>query len=179
MEAIINEYKRHGVDNFYRLHGSDYENPHRSIVESLILQAKDEWNLSGSILDLCCGSGEVSNVLKEFDVEGIDPYTCELYMKNTRNNCIQMSFKDIVRFGLGKRYDFIICSYAMHLCEPSMLAMLLYRIAESSNNLIIITPHKKPNCDGEFFKERTRMKKERTSIVWYESKIFNESFCFM
>lgn len=78
-----------------------------------------------------------------------------------------MTFKDIVQNGIGKRYDFVICSYAMHLYEKSMLPMLLYRIGEISYNLVIITPHKKPNCNGGFFREIKRMKKERTCIVWY------------
>ncbi len=171
MDAIINEYKKHGVDNFYKLHGNDYENPHKDIVENIILEAKNKWNIRGNVLDLCCGSGEVSNVLKDCDVEGLDPYTGELYEKNTNNNCIEMTFKDIVCRGLEKSYDNVICSYALHLCEKTMLPMLLCRISEVSNNLFVITPHKKPNCDGEFFKEKERMKKERTTIIWYESRI--------
>lgn len=169
MDAIVNEYKKHGVDNFYRLHAHDYENPHRAVVELIIKEAKDQWNIGGSVLDLCCGSGEVSNVLTDLDVEGLDPYTKELYEKNTGNDCIAMTFKDIVRFGLEKHYDNVICSYALHLCERSMLPVLLYQISQASNNLFVVTPHKKPNCDGDFFKEKARMKKERTSIVWYES----------
>lgn len=179
MDAIVNEYKKHGVDNFYRLHGHDYENPHKSIIEYLLAEAKNEWNIKGNILDLCCGSGEVSNMFCECDVNGIDPYTKELYEANTNNDCVKMTFKDIVVKGIGKPYDFVICSYAMHLCEKSMLPMLLYRISEVTNNLVIITPHKKPNCNGEFFRELKRMKKERTSIVWYKSNIVNESIYFM
>lgn len=57
MDAIISEYKKHHVDNFYRLHSHDYENPYKSIIEDLLAEAKIEWNLQGNILDLCCGSG--------------------------------------------------------------------------------------------------------------------------
>ena len=169
MDAIINEYKKHGVDTFYRIHSMDYENPHKVIIENLLADAKTQWNITGSILDLCCGSGEVSNMFVECDVEGIDPYTKKLYEANTGNDCVEMTFKDIVQKGIAKHYDFVICSYAMHLCEKSMLPMLLYRISEASDNLVIITPHKKPNCNGDFFKEIRRMKKERTSIVWYRN----------
>lgn len=171
MDAIINEYKKHGVDNFYKLHNHDYTNPHRDIVENLIDSAKSQWGISGNILDLCCGSGEVSACLAEFDVEGIDPYTYRLYEENTHNRCIQMTFKDIVQFGLEKDYDYIICSYAMHLCEKSMLPMLLYQLGVSTRNLIILTPHKKPDCRGPFFKEHKRLKYERTRMIWYESNI--------
>ena len=79
-----------------------------------------------------------------------------------------MTFKDIVQNGIGKRYDFVICPYAMHLCEKSTLPIINYRIGQVSNNLVIITPHKKSNCNGNFFIEIKRMKKERTSIVWYK-----------
>ena len=173
MDAILNEYKKHGVDEFYRLHSHDYENPHNDIIENLLVEAKSIWNIKGNILDLCCGSGEVSRMFKECNVEGLDPYTKELYEKNTSNHCIEMTFKDIVRNGFERNYDFVICSYAMHLCEKSMLPMLLYRISEASENLIIITPHKKPNCNGKFFLERKRMKKERTSIILYEKHMTN------
>lgn len=173
MDAILNEYKKHGVDEFYRLHSHDYENPHNDIIENLLVEAKSIWNIKGNILDLCCGSGEVSRMFKECNVEGLDPYTKELYEKNTANHCIEMTFKDIVRNGFERNYDFVICSYAMHLCEKSMLPMLLYRISEASENLIIITPHKKPNCNGKFFLERKRMKKERTNIILYEKHMTN------
>ena len=173
MDAILNEYKKHGVDEFYRLHSHDYENPHNDIIENLLVEAKSVWNIKGNILDLCCGSGEVSRMFKECNVEGLDPYTKELYEKNTANHCIEMTFKDIVRNGFERNYDFVICSYAMHLCEKSMLPMLLYRISEASENLIIITPHKKPNCNGKFFLERKRMKKESTSIILYEKHMTN------
>ena len=82
MDAIINEYKKHGVDGFYKLHSQDYENPHKSTIENLLTEAKTEWNINGNILDLCCGSGEVSNMFRECSVEGIDPYTKGLYEKN-------------------------------------------------------------------------------------------------
>ncbi|WP_462315715.1 class I SAM-dependent methyltransferase [Methanobrevibacter sp.] len=173
MDAIINEYKKHGVDAFYRLHGHDYENPHIDIVENLLKSAKEEWNINGDILDLCCGSGEVSHALEDCNVDGIDPYTKELYEANTGNDCIRMTFKDIVEEGIGKRYDFVVCSYAMHLCERSMLPMLLYRICEVTGNLIVITPHKKPDCNGDFFREISRIKKERSTMVLYENRIFN------
>ena len=93
MDAIINEYKKHGVDAFYRIHGHDYENPHIDIVENLLKSAKEEWNINGDILDLCCGSGEVSHALED--------------------------------------------------------------------------------CNGDFFREISRIKKERSTMVLYENRIFN------
>lgn len=57
--------------------------------------------------------------------------------------------------------------------------MLFNRISELNNNLVIITPHTKQNCNGEFFREIKRMKKEHTSIEWYKINMVNESICFM
>jgi hypothetical protein len=56
-----------------------------------------------------------------------------------------MSFKDIVNKGLPS-YNFscIICSFALHLCQPSMLPDLLWRLSEKSNFLVIISPSKFP-----------------------------------
>jgi hypothetical protein len=67
-----------------------------------------------------------------------------------------MTFRDIAQNGIEKQCDFVICSYAMHLFEKFILQMLLYRISEASNDLIIPTPHKKQNCNGEFFKQIKR-----------------------
>lgn len=98
---------------------------------------------------------------------------------NTNKDCIPMTFRDIAQNGIEKQCDFVICSYEIYLFKKSVLPMLLYRICKVSNNLIIPTPHKKQNCNGEFFKEIKRLKQGRTSIIWYKNNMVNESFCFM
>jgi SAM-dependent methyltransferase len=102
-----------------------------------------------NVLDLCCGGGEVTSILgaqdKEYRIDGVDPYTAEAYKKNTGKICLPLSFKDIVLGGLeDKKYDTVICSFAMHLCELSMLDMLLFRLSGICDTLIILTPHKRP-----------------------------------
>ena len=79
MDAIRNMYKNIGVDNFYKVYGNTYENPHKEIINHLL---KDV-NIKGSILDLCCGSGEVTKNFSDKDIIGCDPYTYKLYEKNT------------------------------------------------------------------------------------------------
>ena len=167
-EAVRTGYEEHGVDNYYKIHRSDYSNPHKEIINELLTISK-KWNLGNNILDLCCGSGEVTKNFETYNIEGIDPYTYELYSKNTNRHCYNYSFKDIVQKGLPKNYDTVICSFAMHLCEESMLPSLLYRIGEKSNRLIILTPHKRPSCNGIYgWKEVNRIKIDKVSMILYE-----------
>lgn len=171
MNSVRNGYEELGVDNFYLLHKDDYNNPHERIIKELLNIAKNDWNLGDNLLDLCCGSGEVSRVFFDKNIEGIDPYTSKLYEKLTKRTCRNLSFKDIVENGLDSKYDTIICSFAMHLCEESMLPMLLWRLGESSDNLLILTPHKRPNCDGIYgWKKFKSIKLEKVNMVLYKKK---------
>ena len=140
-------YEELGIEGYYKLHSEDYNNPHINEIEYLIKESKCIQYIGKNILDLCCGSGEITNILKnyEFNIDGLDPYTAPAYIKNTGKECLIYSFKDIVQGALkNKSYDTIICSYAMHLCEESMLNNLLYQLSLIADTLIIITPHKRP-----------------------------------
>lgn len=150
---IHTEYETVGVETFYKLHNKDYINPHLDRLNSVIDKVYVNWELGNKVLDLCAGSGEVTlELLKlnnSLNIEGIDPFTYELYMHNTNKECFNLSFKDIAVNGLsGKNYDTIICSYALHLCDDSMLPIVLWQLSQISNQLIIITPHKRPECDN-------------------------------
>lgn len=48
--------------------------------------------------------------------------------------------------GLPAQHDFscIICSFALHLCNRSMLPDLVWRLSERSNTLVVISPTKFP-----------------------------------
>lgn len=167
--SIRKGYELLGVDSYYSKHKDDYCNPHKEIVQKLLLHAKENWNLGENILDLCCGSGEVTEVFMDRNIEGSDAYTCEAYTRNTGKKCYNLSFKDIVKHGLEKKYDTIICSFAMHLCEESMLPVLLYRLAEASEKLVILTPHKRPECDGiSGWRKVNSVKENRVTITLYE-----------
>ena len=168
MEAVRNEYAKNGVENYYIKHGGDYLNPHESVVQKLLNIAEERNYIGRRVLDLCCGSGEVTCGLKSYnhEVVGADPYTIEAYYKRVGQIPVNLSFKDIVQGKLQGRFDSIICSFALHLCEGSMLPTLLWKLGESSNTLIIITPNKKPNCDNisswilvdEIIVDRVRMR---------------------
>ena len=82
---------------------------------------------------------------------------------------MDLTFKEIVEYGIDETYDTIICSFAMHLCEESLLPMLLWRLGECSKNLLILTPHKRPDCNGIYgWKEINRLKKDKVNMVLYK-----------
>lgn len=129
---------------------------------------------------MCCGKGEVTKIIQSIttyiNVDGLDPFTYEAYKKETGNECIQMTFKDIVCGSLvHKRYDTIFCSYAMHLCEESMLNSLLYNISLICDTLVIITPHKRPNLSKQtyFIEHGNPIKYNKSTLKVYRSWVNN------
>lgn len=174
---IHTEYQTIGVETFYQLHNKDYINPHLDILNSVIDIIYEKWELGNKVLDLCAGSGEVTlELLKlknSLDIIGIDPYTYETYKYNTNKECLNLSFKDIAVYGLsGKNYDTIICSYALHLCEESMLPIVLWQLSQISSQLIIITPHKRPDCNNIMgWKEIDRFKLNRITAKLYSKGV--------
>ena len=146
---IRNEYEKQGIDGFYKNHGHDYENPHESIIKDLISIAKEKNYINGRVMDLCCGSGEISSILlKEHEVIGIDPYTTIAYFNRIGKNPLCFDFKDITQGKLNEKVDTIICSFALHLCPKSLLSTLLWNLSTMAKTLIVLSPNKKPNCDN-------------------------------
>ncbi|MFY0656274.1 MAG: class I SAM-dependent methyltransferase [Neptunomonas phycophila] len=142
-----------GVEEYYRQHAQDYENPHEEFIHHHLKFRIKEFE-DKSILDLCCGGGEVTKFLtdrKITDVEGCDPFTHDVYVENTNLPCHKFDFKHLATKGLDKQYDVIICSFAMHLCPDSMLHNVLYNLSVSCDTLLIITPNKKPFIDDSSF----------------------------
>lgn len=149
MESSVRHgYEELGIDNYYKIHCNDYSNPHSKEVNYLLKTIEKSGIFGKSILDLCCGSGEVTQALRGtsvVDFKGCDPYTYELYEKNTGFECLKYSFKDIIQGVLSsEHFDSIICSFALHLCEVSMLDTVLYQLSCISDILVILTPHKRP-----------------------------------
>lgn len=141
--SVREGYVLEGVDGYYLSHSETYSNPHFLIIKEII----EKERIKGSVLDLCCGSGEVSKVLKGCFIIGSDPYTYNLYKKNTGYSCYSFSFLDIAQGKLSSEniyFDYIICSFALHLCPVSLLPMVLYELSRVSEKLIILSPHKRP-----------------------------------
>jgi SAM-dependent methyltransferase len=147
-------YEQHGVTGFYEQFGSNYRNPHETIIQSLLKKVILEWKLDlSNVLDLACGSGEATLVLQELGavVSGIDPYTFKAYLERTTLQAEQFSFDDIANGILeGRRYSCIVCSFALHLVEVSKLPALLYQLVQITDTLVILTPHKRPQIKPDW-----------------------------
>ncbi len=101
-KAIRNEYADVGVENYYRNHGDVYENPHFPYIQQLLEQNQQRIDYS-KVLDLACGGGEVTMILRGLGFEnsvGCDPFTSALFEKNTGKKCLELSFEDIVKGAL-------------------------------------------------------------------------------
>jgi hypothetical protein len=143
--SIRSIYASIGVEVFYSS-GMAYENQHARQVEDLIRRNHLALQLE-SVLDLACGNGLVTSSLQSLgysNIIGIDPFLNTEYTKRTGCICHKLSFKDIITKGFDYNFSCIICSFALHLCDKSMLPNLLWRLSDISNKLVIISPSKFP-----------------------------------
>lgn len=149
MDSIRDQYKKFGVKNFYAFHGGEYKNPHEPAIRKSILYIYQNWGLDFSgVLDMACGRGEITKILKDIgikNIDAVDPYLSDEYEKETGNNCMKMSFDDIMKGSIKHNsYSLVICSYALHLLDYSKLPFFLFSLGESTDDLLLIGPHKNP-----------------------------------
>ncbi len=154
-KAIRNEYEEHSVKGFYEKFGDEYRNPHESVIRKVLQLAVVKWQVDLSkVLDLACGSGEVTLALKSLGcshIDGIDPYTGNAYFNRTGQIAETYTFEDIAAGIIGDRfYSLIVCSFAMHLVNSSRLPLLVYQLSLISDSMIIIMPHKRPELKPEW-----------------------------
>ena len=147
-QSIRNLYSELGVDEYYLNHSKTYINYHEKAISKIISKLENEYCIGNKILDLCCGNGEVTKYLHNKYVIGSDLYMYKIYTQNTLNKCYSYSFYDIANGKLKEQFDTIICSFALHLCQKSLLPKLLWELRNISNTLVVISPNKKPNCDN-------------------------------
>ena len=145
MIDIRNEYAQYGVEAYYKNNGNNYRNPHESIIGECLSQVIDEYDKRGTnILDLACGSGEVTSCFKNASLMGVDPYTHQAYFRRTGKYALPYTFDDIANGVLKCHYDIVICSFAMHLIEKSRLPGICAGLSQITSKLIILTPNKNP-----------------------------------
>jgi SAM-dependent methyltransferase len=153
-EKIRPQYERHGVEGYYAEFGASYSNPHEPHIRRLLERLIPEWHLDlSSVLDLACGSGEVTTTVLEHGgtVTGIDPFTFEAYRARTGLEAERWSFEEIADGALeGRRFGLIVCSFALHLVEVSRLPMVVFQLAQIAEALLILTPHKRPNLKPDW-----------------------------
>jgi SAM-dependent methyltransferase len=174
--SIRGEYERHGATEYYDSFGSTYRNPHEAIVGKCLRFAVEQWKMDlTTVLDLAAGSGEATLVLRELGagrIDGVDPFTADAYFARTGVVAERFTFAQIAAGEMsGRRYGLIVCSFALHLCEPSRLAGFMYELGAIGADLLIITPHKRPEIRqswgwekvGENIIERVRIRRYRRS----------------
>jgi 2-polyprenyl-3-methyl-5-hydroxy-6-metoxy-1,4-benzoquinol methylase len=175
-DSIRAEYERHGAQQFYERSGGQYRNPHEPAIERVLRAAVTKWSPdSGRVLDLACGSGEVTLVMRSLGagtVHGIDPFTADAYRERTGAEAERLTFEEIAAGALAsRRYSLIVCSFALHLVEPSRLPTLAYQLSRVAGSLLILTPHKRPvlkpewgwQMVGEIVIERVRARYYRST----------------
>lgn len=155
MDSVRSKYQKYGVSNFYQWYYDQYSNPHEPIIHKSILFVNDNWEADFTkVLDLACGKGEVTKILTKLgykNVDAVDAYSCEYYEKETNKKCHTVSFNDIIDGQLdNEHYTIIICSFALHLLETSKLPTFLYKLAQISDQLLILSPHKRPEIKDEW-----------------------------
>lgn len=177
IHPIRQEYEQHGVQGFYEQFGDAYRNPHEAAIRSVLHAGLSRWKVDLSrVLDLACGSGEITLALQELGctaIDGIDPYTVEAYQARTGREAEPFTFEQIADGALeGRRYSLIVCSFALHLLAESRLPVLAYQLGRLAPALILLTPHKRPRLreawgwrlEDEILAARVRARLYRTIV---------------
>ncbi len=149
MKKIRPLYDEHGAEGYYRAFADTYENPHFPEIKELLERNFSRFDCS-QVLDFAGGGGEVTQVLQGLGVQsitGCDPFTFDLFEKNTRCTCLRLSFMDVIKNGLPGRYSTIFSSFALHLCPVRDLFSLSWQLLEAAPLLVVLTPHKRPELE--------------------------------
>lgn len=171
-ESIRNKYSEMGVDNYYSKFKSEYKNPHIINVKKCINWINSKIKI-GYFLDLSCGNGEVSEYLNSIgynNFKGCDPYFSDIYQNNFNKDCFNLTFENISLNSLPEKFDTIICSYALHLCDKSYYNNLLYNLSRNCKYFVVISPSKYPIVD-QYFELIDNIVINRTHCKIYKSKI--------
>lgn len=170
-KAIRNQYAQLGVDNYYKTNADVYQNPHEAIIASLISQSLDRIDYGESIYDLCCGNGLVTKLLNQNVrfIKGIDPYMATQYREQTGKECFELDFKQMSQNINLPKVNTIVCSFALHLCPESLLPNVLYNLSQFAQQLVIITPNKKPNIT-QFWEMTDEIVQDRVRLRIYRKE---------
>ena len=154
-EAIRLQYEKHGARGYYERFGADYRNPHEEVIGEVLRAVVPVWSLDLThVLDLACGSGEATLVMRSLGaqrVDGLDPFTHAAYLARTGQAAETYDFAALAGGVLaGRRYSLIVCSFALHLVEASRLPALAFQLAGLAPHLLVLTPHKRPQLKAEW-----------------------------
>lgn len=172
--SIRSEYEKSSPEEYYKNKSQEYSNPHKDRINKCLDYLNKNYKI-GNFLDLSCGDGVVSNYLIGLGLNNFsatDPYLCDIWNKKFNGKkCYSLSFEDISVSGLPDKFDTIICSYALHLCDKSHLNNLLYQLSLSCKNFVVISPSKYPQINEDFFELVDYKIIDRTHIKIYKSTL--------
>jgi SAM-dependent methyltransferase len=173
LDPLTPAYEAMGVEGFYLAHGATYRNPHEDGVRGALTMAVATWTLDLShVLDLACGSGEATLALRGLGadrIDGIDPFTGVAYEARVGQAAESVRFEDVAAGALaGRTWSTVVCSFALHLVETSRLPGLCRALAEVTDSLLVITPHKRPDIrSGWGWESPVECKFQRTRARLY------------
>lgn len=155
MSSIRGAYEEYGAEEYYKRFGAEYRNPHEDAVRAVIRASVERNSLAlRHVLDLACGSGEATRALLELgatEIDGVDPYTSAAYSAAVGRPAEELSFEDVAAGALaGRHYSLTVCSFALHLADVSRLPLLAWQLAQVSDALLVVTPHKRPDLRPEW-----------------------------
>ncbi len=168
MLKIYNEYKKHGIEKYYKTYSRSYFNPHQDKIKKIYnLHLNDMVSRNDTILDIACGDGLLMKIINEQNknntIEGTDPFFTNEYC--TYN----FSFEDIALGKLEKEYDLITCCYAFHLINDKWKYNFLSQLARMTKKFIIITPSKKITINHFLWKITKEIREDKVTIIILES----------
>lgn len=160
-----------------------YSNHGNPTITDEVLNTKLD---SALILDLGCGTGDVSKELKKHNhtIHGI---TISLEEKNLADEIIDKTYLFNLENGLPKevienRYDLILCSHVLeHICYPSNLLNDIKKVMNINGKIIVCLPnlmHYKSRIEllkGNFNYEDSGIW-DYTHFRWYTFKSAEELF---
>lgn len=167
MSSIRSGYQELGVTDFYKQNANSYSNPHEPLIKDILTSFISSFDKDLKILDLCCGSGEITRTLQSLgfnNIYGLDPFTFDLYKEKTSCSCFTFDFKDLSIGKLQESFDLVICSFALHLAPESMLPNILYNL--NTNHLLVLSPHKRPVIK-DFFVLEEDIYKNKIHLKYY------------
>lgn len=152
--SIREAYQKHSVSAYYQGLSTLYENPHLPAIHQLLSNYSPTIPENARILDLCAGSGQLTSWLNRYrpDVSlvGCEPYLRSQYEMQTKKPCYAFDFKQLARSVLPETFDLVLCSYAFHLCEPSLRAMVCWQLSQVTSHLWLFAPNKNTGVVSPF-----------------------------
>jgi SAM-dependent methyltransferase len=177
--SIRGNYEKFGVVGYYSKHGNSYSNPHYPEIQSCLKLVISDLKVD-SVLDLACGSGEVTKFLKDEIgneikvIESCDPFTQEAFKQRLGYYPHNWSFQDIADGVLeSKEFDLCVSSFALHLMNSSQLFSTLFELANRCKRLLILSPNKHPlvksntcwELERHFVHQRVHVRLYRSLII--------------